>query len=121
MKKVYLTIILAHIIGVYAQCPSGSLVFTNQSQINNFIVQYPDCTEINGDVSIGGNISNLNGLASIISKEFNGKDFAFYPNPVMDVAYLLPDNRVIESVTILDINGRIIKKWIGFDGDEKNI
>jgi len=52
----------------YGQCPPAGLTITNQSQLDNFILTYPNCTEINGDVTIDEvNISNLNGLANIVS------------------------------------------------------
>ena len=52
----------------FAQCPPGGVTFTNQAQIDNFIIQYPDCTEINGDVVIDeANITSLAGLANITS------------------------------------------------------
>lgn len=50
-----------------AQCPPAGITFSNQTQVNNFQVQYPNCTIINGDVLVGGNITNLNGLANIIT------------------------------------------------------
>ena len=49
-------------------CPVGDIVFLNQAQIDNFIMAYPECTEISGSLTIQGNgISNLNGLANITS------------------------------------------------------
>ncbi len=53
---------------LFGQCPS-SLIFSNQSQIDNFATNYPNCTEINETVTIeeinSGNITNLNGLSQI--------------------------------------------------------
>ena len=46
----------------------GEYTFTSQEQIDNFQVNYPGCTEIEGDVSILGNsVSNLIGLNVITS------------------------------------------------------
>lgn len=50
----------------FAQCPPGGVTFTNQAQVDNFIIQYPNCTEINGDVVIDeADITSLAGLANI--------------------------------------------------------
>jgi len=43
--------------------PSG-ITFSTQEQIDNFQTNYPNCTEIEGDVIIEGNdITNLDGLS----------------------------------------------------------
>lgn len=67
MKHFYAAAAMLAAISMHAQCPPGGVTFTSQTQINNFIIQYPDCTEINGDVSIEGDIQNLNGLANIVT------------------------------------------------------
>ncbi len=40
------------------QCLSESLTFTTQGQIDSFSLNYPDVTSIEGDVEIGGGLSN---------------------------------------------------------------
>lgn len=57
--------------GTSAQsCFPEGITFSSQPQINNFQSQYPNCTEVGGDMIItGANITNLNGLTSIISIE----------------------------------------------------
>ena len=58
---------------LFGQCPNGSVTFTLQSQIDNFIINYPNCTEINGTLkveeNVSGGITNLNGLAQITKVE----------------------------------------------------
>ncbi|MDP2685878.1 MAG: T9SS type A sorting domain-containing protein [Aequorivita sp.] len=58
---------------LFGQCPNGFVTFTSQSQIDNFIINYPNCTEINGTLKIeenvSGGITNLNGLAQITEVE----------------------------------------------------
>ncbi len=52
-------------IAVIAQsCLPEGIEFYHQTQIDNFQTNYPNCTEIEGDVNIhsGGMINNLNGL-----------------------------------------------------------
>ena len=44
-------------------CLSEGISFYTQEQIDNFQINYPGCTEIEGDVMIyGSEITNLNGL-----------------------------------------------------------
>ena len=54
---------------IFSQCPSGSVTFYNQAQIDNFLVQYPNCTEITGDIIIDGDasshVTNLSPLQNI--------------------------------------------------------
>ncbi len=73
MKKLTFTIvlILSQII-LLAQtkdaCLPLGITFTTQEQIDNFTTNYPDCTEIEGNVTIvGSNITNLNGLNVLTS------------------------------------------------------
>jgi len=54
-------------------CLPDGITFTTQAQIDSFAIIYPNCTEIEGDVLIGGwngsDISNLNGLNVLSSIE----------------------------------------------------
>ncbi|MFO7613146.1 MAG: T9SS type A sorting domain-containing protein [Bacteroidales bacterium] len=45
--------------------PFGNYYFFNQLDIDNFPIDYPDCTELEGNVRISGSASNLNGLNQI--------------------------------------------------------
>lgn len=70
MEKSKLLILIAvfticHLNLANAQCLPNGIAFTNQSQIDNFPTNYPDCTEIIGSVTISGAINNLNGLSQI--------------------------------------------------------
>jgi len=53
------------------QCIPDSLLITSQSELDDFLVQYPNCTEILGFVNIreseSGSITNLSGLQNITS------------------------------------------------------
>ncbi|MCD4746108.1 MAG: hypothetical protein K8R58_07400, partial [Bacteroidales bacterium] len=66
MKKLTLLIVLTFIIQAYVSsqtCLPEGIEFTTQAEIDNFQTNYPNCTEIEGDVTINGiNITNLNGL-----------------------------------------------------------
>lgn len=72
MKKILYTFVFFTIMGFYTDisaCLPGGIVFTSQQQIDDFSIDYPGCTEIEGFLkikeTISGNITNLNGLSSI--------------------------------------------------------
>jgi hypothetical protein len=77
MKKFYIILIaLLMVSGASAQQPCSTclpegITFTTQSQIDSFQVNYPGCTEIEGNVSIGNiggsDITNLNALIVLTS------------------------------------------------------
>lgn len=49
-----------------AQCPSGDVNLDSQSDVDNFILQYPNCTEIEGILWIGHNNQNdINDLSPL--------------------------------------------------------
>ena len=51
-----------------AACPTGEIIFSTQAQIVNFGEVYGHCTTIEGDIGLtGDNITNLDGLAHIVS------------------------------------------------------
>jgi hypothetical protein len=53
--------------GIKLPClPYGNYYFQTQADIDNFQNNYPNCTELEGNVTIGGSdISNLNGLSGL--------------------------------------------------------
>jgi len=71
MKRFTLSIVLTLIIqitGFSQGCLPDGITFTTQEQIDNFQINYPGCTEIEGGVYINeGNITNLSGLNVITS------------------------------------------------------
>jgi len=71
MKRITLFILLFAVIKYTASsqsCLPNGITFNTQAEIDNFQTNYPDCTEIGGDVKIsGGNITNLDGLSVLTS------------------------------------------------------
>ncbi len=69
MRKLLLFLIIFFVCesAVLAQgCLPGGITFSTQSDIDNFQVNFPNCHEIEGDVSITGNgITNLVGLNTL--------------------------------------------------------
>ena len=50
------------------QCPTGDLTFNSQAEIDGFLLDYPDCTEIVSGIYISGDdITNLSGFQNVIS------------------------------------------------------
>ncbi len=72
MKKftlLLITILLNQTIIFSQSCLPEGIVFFSQSAVDNFQINYPGCTIIEGDVDITGDISNLNGLSMLTSIE----------------------------------------------------
>ena len=70
-------------------CLPEGIVFETQAQVDSFQINYPGCTEIEGDVTINGgfNITNLNGLNVLTNIKGD-----------LDIS----DNYSLESLTGLD-------------------
>lgn len=53
----------------YSQCPSGNLTINNQAEADSFVANYPNCTTINGNLTINGvttiNLTPFNNLITI--------------------------------------------------------
>jgi len=81
MKKLLLVTLISLIsLTVLSQsCLPEGITFTTQSQIDSFQILYPNCTEIEGNVTIRGeDIVNLNGLNLLTSIEGNLKIGHYY-------------------------------------------
>ncbi|MEM7185735.1 MAG: T9SS type A sorting domain-containing protein [Bacteroidota bacterium] len=69
MKKIAFLTALLFATGVaFAQCPSGPIELNSQTDVDNFVIDYPGCTELLDHLIIDGNsITNFKGLSSITS------------------------------------------------------
>jgi hypothetical protein len=71
MKKIFFLVFILAIMQMKAfsqSCLPEGITFTTQAQIDNFQVDYPGCTGIQGDVRISGNdISDLQGISVVDS------------------------------------------------------
>lgn len=70
----FLIIFLFNSYFLHAQCPDAPWIgLHSQDDIDQFIIQYPDCQNFDGEIHIqsqgasGGPIQNLNGLSNLIS------------------------------------------------------
>ena len=65
----------------FTQCLPDGIVFSTQSQIDQFTTNYPNCTEIGGDLIVNGSdITSLNGLEVI---SVIGGDLYIWNNPLL--------------------------------------
>jgi hypothetical protein len=68
LSFVFLVLMFIRVSGPAQSCLPEGITFNRQSQIDSFQVNYPGCTEIEGDVTITGNIIyDLNGLNVLTS------------------------------------------------------
>ncbi len=85
MNRLFLSIFLISLmpITVFSQsCLPEGITFTTQEQIDNFQIDNPGCTEIEGDVIIyGDDIANLNGLSVITTI---GGELVIKGNPILN-------------------------------------
>ena len=68
-KLLIITMLVVQISALSQPCLPDGITFTTQAQIDNFQINFPNCTEIEGDVYIWGddiiNVDGLNILTSI--------------------------------------------------------
>src|SRR5690554_1431309 len=69
LKKLGISIFfLFFTLGLKAQCPAGNVSLTSQAQIYAFATNYPNCTEVSGNLTIkGANITDLTPLSNLTS------------------------------------------------------
>lgn len=90
-KNVLVLIVLVCVFGsrpIYAQnCLPSGIVFSNQTQIDEFVTNFPGCKTIDGNVrieeSIPNNITNLNGLINL--EKIGGNIVLFGNNSLPDL------------------------------------
>ena len=73
MKKITLLFFIFHFHFLsFGQCPTDDLILTSQLEIDNFAVNYPNCSVLAHELKIDGensDITNLNGLSSITNAQ----------------------------------------------------
>jgi hypothetical protein len=122
---------VANACGITLPClPFGNYYLFTQADIDNFQSNYPDCTQLEGDVRIGAlwgtDITNLNGLNVLTSI---GGELRIYNNAYLtgltgldNVTFIggylwIGDNNVLTSLTGLEnltYAGGLILGWMGF-------
>lgn len=90
MKKTFFLIVLSIIIqteSLAQSCLPSGIIFWRQTEIDSFQINYPNCNEIEGDVTVfdqNHEINNLNGLEVLTAIGGNlviGS--LLYPNPIL--------------------------------------
>ena len=69
MKTTLLLFLLTLSVHILAQCPDFDVYIRSQSQVDSFIIEYPNCTELNHNLSIAdqdGGLTNLDGLQNLV-------------------------------------------------------
>ncbi len=67
MKKGLLLIgLFVSFVGI-GQCPTGPIVLSYQHQVDDFKINYPNCTHLSEYLGINSDVTNLNGLSNLIS------------------------------------------------------
>lgn len=46
-------------------CPTGNVMLNSQADVDNFVLQFPNCTVINGNLKLEGNIFDITALINI--------------------------------------------------------
>ncbi|MBC7607248.1 MAG: T9SS type A sorting domain-containing protein [Burkholderiales bacterium] len=68
MKNLYISLLLFIIISSSAQCPVGNVTLSSQAEVNAFAVNFPNCTQITGNLYVtGSGITDLTPLSQINS------------------------------------------------------
>ncbi len=123
MKKFTLVIVLIFITQVILlsqPCLPGGITFTNQTDIDNFQTNHPNCTEIGGDLIIDGEtISNLNGL-SVVTQidgklEVIGCDILSSLTGLNNVTFIDGDLNIVGNDALFSLLG--LEGLTSFDGD----
>ena len=116
MKKFTLVFVLSFLIQLIASaqpCLPGGITFTTQAEIDDFSTNYPNCTEIGGDVIIEGTtINNVKGLNAITS--IDGNLEIFDCNALSSLSGL--DNITTIEDNLILISNDILFSFLGLEG-----
>ncbi len=94
-------------------CLPEGITFTTQEEIDNFQINYPNCTEVEGDVSIGDyngtDITNLNGLSVLTfiggNLSIGGNDVLSSMTGLDNVTSIGGNLSIGENVTLTSLTG----------------
>ena len=115
MKKVLLLCLSILVFGEYLfsqPCLPDGITFSSQTQIDSFQINYPNCTEIGGTLTIRGNtikdLSNLNVITSI------ERSLSIYENDSLETLVGLENLSEINEVLSIK-NNKILKNLEGLN------
>ena len=100
--------LLSHLL--YSQCPVGNVNLLTQNQVDDFIVNYPTCEIIDGDLIIGSSVTNISVLTSIKRIEGSlrilGSEIVSISN-FDDLDFIGGDLEITDTSELIEINGFI--------------
>ena len=114
MKKEYLIILFSFINLVsYGQCPPNDIELLTQQEVDDFAINYPNCTELSHGLFIGdpwnNEINNVNGLSPITSI---GGDLDLYSNSLVNISGLSSLTNIGED---FNLNGVLLSNLSGLE------
>ncbi len=112
-------------------CLSDGITFTSQSDIDNFLINYPDCTQIGGDLIIqnSADITNLDGLSNItfidgsliidnntnlvVLSDQDDSQPGFITNGLNNLTSITNDLIIKDNSNLSDLNGLSALSFVG--------
>lgn len=108
-------------------CPEASITLSTQAEVDNFIIDYPTCTFIDGDVCIGdciypyaiSDITNLDGLENIETIDgsilINNNPSLINLSGLSNLDIVIGHLRIVNDDALLDMSG--LENLISIGGD----
>lgn len=100
-------------------CLPGLLLINTQAEVDNFPVNYPGCTSVEGNIIINGTITNLNGLSQITSI---GGEFAIHQcgflmdlNGLNNLTHVGGNLTIRENINLVNVSALSNLSFIGGD------
>lgn len=66
MKNILLAFTFIFNLHSFSQCPLGNVTLNGQSEVDEFAINYPNCTEIDGDLNVFGSVTDVDALSNIL-------------------------------------------------------
>lgn len=112
MKHIFIFCLLPYF--AVSQCPISSVTLNTQAEVDNFIIDYPNCTVLNSSLRIEGpDIENLNGLSNITALNMG---LLLLDNPLLSSLNGL--NNVESILGIVIIDNPLLTNFQGFENLE---
>ena len=114
------TFLLIAFVG-FGQCPGNSITFSTQAEIDNFAINFPNCTVVQETLEISGNnISDLSGLSQITTVE---NVLTIHNNPILQNLNGLEDIQLgtSSSPTIFVFENGSLTNLDGLNGITSNV
>lgn len=107
LKKTILLYLFYYCNLTFAQCPSGDVVLSQQTDIDNLVTLYPNCETVAGNLSISGNARDFSKLTAI--KRIEGNLNIVYSD-IQDVSNFsnlefIGGDLQIRNTAIINLNG----------------